>query len=187
MTPKEARQRFTKRYPIEAINSLRKLEDLSFDRVKFHGFALTESANKFETYLEGYLSFKLDGPSNNAREISNDGILDGTQKLINDILFESVDVNCHGALGFVAAYLEHLDELEHQLDVHTETMFERGADNKDIGLLTTMTSEYLTALTEKVDQTMDQLLRISGYHSHQVLMEAVRSGSKKVSDHDYFL
>lgn len=190
MTPKAAIKRFTEKYPTEAILSLQNMAaDNSLAYLKFVSIDLTESANKFDEYLDGYIAFKTKG--NGLDRVTNENIIESTGKLLDQLLFRERQCLCADALDLVLTYLENLRSLDGKLDDGTEVMLERGNEPEDIGLLTTMTEAYVEAATEKVDGIMDYLLLLSGYTSKCKLTEASRRGHRKENHrgnhHDYFL
>lgn len=186
MTPKAAIKRFTEKYPTEAIVSLQNMAtDNHLAYLKFTSIDLTESASKFDEYLDGYVTFKTE--SGAVDKVTNENIIESTDKLLGQLLFREKHTLCTDALDLVLTYLENLRSLDEKLDTATGTMLEHGSEPEDIGLLTTMTEAYVEAATNKVDGIMDHLLLLSGYTSRRGLIDASRHGSRKGKTHDYFL
>lgn len=183
---------FSEKYNREAISSINSFcerIDVINSPFKFEAVDIPRAFRMFGEYIEGYVSYKCEHPSEGIEK--NNQILNQTKSFIESgtdkeetNLFQSVQIKYTEARDFIKNYISDIGNLVSHVNEYTNILYEAGVTNEDIGLLTEMCDEFINAIQPHIEAVMNHMLGATGYN-YKLLQEA--SKHKKVESKPIFI
>lgn len=173
-------EEFLERYDSDAIASIDEMSR-QLGRITrkdtINLFNINESFNSFNMWLRGYSDFHL-----SESELPSIGeITESYQAFLgNDEMFKETALTYDKFPGFVKAYVEGIQKTIGNVDQLKTTMLEAGIDGERIGAINEFTDLFMDKMTKSFNESMNNLLRASGYNSRQVLFGKKPSAKKPV-------
>lgn len=165
---------FLEKYDREAIDSINNVsKDLGAIHNKYtiKGFNINEAFNKFQDYIKGYASYKIEN-INNPDASPQSAIIESVQRFIDTQLFEEKDLLYPELPTFVESYVNGIESLISTIEDVKHTMMESDIDGEYIGNVNEFADKFMIKLHESFDPVMDKILWASGYNSKRALSNA---------------
>lgn len=168
---------FMEKYNREAIESIDKISEnygLNINNYKIKLFNLKESFDKFQQYIKGYASYKVEN-LNNEKASPQNAITERTHIFINDGIIEPKEFKYSELPSFVESYVNGINTLLETIDEVKELMTDGNVDQSAIGDINEYVDLFMTKINESFEPAMDKILWASGYNSRQALLNKKRN------------
>lgn len=162
---------FLEKYDREAMDSITNISrdlGLIHNRSTLKGFDIKESFDKFQKYLEGYASYKIEN-INNEKASPQNAITESVGKFINTQLFVEKDLLYTELPLFVEEYLVGVKSLIETIEDVKSTMVEADINPEDVGSINEFVDQFMMKLHESFDPAMNRILDASGYNTKKRL------------------
>lgn len=134
-------------------------------------FNIQESFDKFQEYLQGYGTYKLENVNNDKASPQN-VIQESVSKFIEKQLFKDTDVLYSDIPKFVESYISGVKSLSSAVNQVKTRLMESGMDADAIANVNDFSDQFMVKLHESFDPAMDKILLTSGYKTRIQLENA---------------
>jgi len=165
------------KYDKAAFESLDELSNNQAYKIKelfTEGVNLNEAFETFNTYIEGYIQYKLQSVENPSEKIMPlKTITENAHYLVDNKLFFNSRILYTDVKNYIESYMNGVNKVMKTIDDGKVKLFEANIDNESIGALDEFSEYFIDKLNDKFYPFIEKMLWASGYTGKKKMQELI--------------
>lgn len=177
-------EKFVETYDNEMMSYIDNLNNeryLSLTDSKITLSDIKESFDKFNNYLEGYKSYRIENTkTNNTKESPRDVVCESVNTFIEKELFNPIDIKYDQINDYVKSFIEGINHTISNIENIKSEMMSNDVQLEYVGDVNNFCDAFVEKLEKHFGESMDKILLSSGYTTKKNLEKV---GTQKKENH----